>query len=130
MRAFHTHVIALTAVVLLAGAVTANAQPRRAAVVVVPRAEVVRPFFYDPFWGPWYPYGYMYPYAVSPESDVRTHVTPKDAAVYVDGFYAGVARMNELAWRILSHTETGRLRWYAAGIAAGSVVFIAVVLFL
>ena len=91
MRAFHTHVIALTAVVLLAGAVTANAQPRRAAVVVVPRAEVVRPFFYDPFWGPWYPYGYMYPYAVSPESDVRTHVTPKDAGVYVDGFYAGRA---------------------------------------
>jgi hypothetical protein len=38
--------------------------------------------------------------------------------------------MNELAWRILSRTETGRLRWYAAGIAAGSVVFIAVVLFL
>jgi len=49
---------------------------------------------------------------------------------FIDGFYTGVARMNELAWRILSRTETGRLRWYAAGIAAGSVVFIAVVLFL
>jgi NADH-quinone oxidoreductase subunit L len=49
---------------------------------------------------------------------------------FIDGFYTGVARMNELAWGILSRTETGRLRWYAAGIAAGSVVFIAVVLFL
>jgi len=49
---------------------------------------------------------------------------------FMDGFYAGVARMNEFAWRILSRTETGRLRWYAAGIAAGSVVFIAMVLFL
>ncbi len=53
-----------------------------------------------------------------------------DKGDFIDGFYAGVARMNELAWRILSRTETGRLRWYAAGIAAGSVVFIAVVLFL
>ena len=53
-----------------------------------------------------------------------------DKGDFIDGFYTGVARMNELAWHILSRTETGRLRWYAAGIAAGSVVFIAVVLFL
>jgi NADH-quinone oxidoreductase subunit L len=48
----------------------------------------------------------------------------------IDGFYTGVARVNEIAWRVLRRTETGRLRWYAAGIAAGSIVFIAVVLFL
>jgi NADH-quinone oxidoreductase subunit L len=53
-----------------------------------------------------------------------------DKGDFIDGFYTGVARMNELAWRILSRTETGQLRWYAAGIAAGAVVFIAVVLFL
>jgi NADH-quinone oxidoreductase subunit L len=47
----------------------------------------------------------------------------------IDGFYTGVARLNEIAWRVLRRTETGRLRWYAAGIAAGSIVFIAVVLF-
>jgi hypothetical protein len=29
----------------------------------------------------------------------------------------------------LSRTETGRVRWYAAGMAAGSVLFLAVVLF-
>jgi NADH-quinone oxidoreductase subunit L len=48
----------------------------------------------------------------------------------IDGFYTGVARVNEIAWRVLRSTETGKLRWYAAGIAAGSIVFIAVVLFL
>ena len=89
MSAFHKHLIALTAVMLLVGAVAANAQQRRASVIVVPRAEVVQPFFYDPFWGPWYTYGY--PFDVRPESDVRTHVTPKDTGVYVDGFYAGRA---------------------------------------
>ena len=49
---------------------------------------------------------------------------------FIDAFYAGVARLNEIAWRVLSRTETGKLRWYAAGIAAGSIVFIAMVLFL
>jgi len=53
-----------------------------------------------------------------------------DKGDFMDSFYTGVARMNEFTWRILSRTETGRLRWYAAGIAAGSVVFIALVLFL
>jgi hypothetical protein len=50
-----------------------------------------KPFFYDPFCGPWYPYGYAYPYNVRPEADIRTEVTPKDTAVYVDGYYAGHA---------------------------------------
>jgi len=53
-----------------------------------------------------------------------------DKGDFIDRFYAGVAWLNEFAWRVLRRTETGRLRWYAAGIAAGSVVFIAVVLFL
>jgi NADH-quinone oxidoreductase subunit L len=53
-----------------------------------------------------------------------------DKGDFIDGFYTGVARLNEFAWRVLRRTETGRLRWYAAGIAAGSIVFIAVVLFL
>jgi NADH-quinone oxidoreductase subunit L len=49
---------------------------------------------------------------------------------FIDDFYAGVARLTEFAWRLLRRTESGRLRWYAAGIAAGSIVYIAVVLFL
>ena len=38
--------------------------------------------------------------------------------------------LTELFYRGLSHTETGRVRWYAAAMAAGSVLFIAMVLFL
>jgi NADH-quinone oxidoreductase subunit L len=49
---------------------------------------------------------------------------------FVDAFYTGVARLTELFYRGLSRTETGRLRWYAAGMAVGSVLFIAMVLFL
>jgi NADH-quinone oxidoreductase subunit M len=41
-----------------------------------------------------------------------------DKGDFIDGFYTGVARLNEFAWRVLRRTETGRLRWYAAGIAA------------
>jgi NADH-quinone oxidoreductase subunit L len=51
-------------------------------------------------------------------------------ADFVDAFYTGVARLSELFYRGLSATETGRVRWYAAGMAAGSVLFVAVVLFL
>ena len=49
---------------------------------------------------------------------------------FVDGFYTGVARLTELFYRGLSQTETGRVRWYAMGMAAGSALFVAMVLFL
>lgn len=93
MSAIIKRVIALAAGMTLVGAVSASAQPR--GVVVVPRATIVRPFVSDPFWGPWYGFGYpyyAYPYAVRPDTDIKTHVTPKDAEVYVDGFYAGRAK--------------------------------------
>jgi hypothetical protein len=73
---------------------TADAQGRRHArrpAVIVGGyygSFVYDPFFYDPFFGPygWGPYGYPY-YTV--EAEVRVLVTPKDAEVYVDGYYAG-----------------------------------------
>jgi hypothetical protein len=83
--------VTLTIGLTLVGAVSASAQPRRRAVVVVPGVQVYRPFFYDPFWGSWYPYSYAYPYTLRPEADIRTEVTPKEAEVYVDGYYAGHA---------------------------------------
>jgi NADH-quinone oxidoreductase subunit L len=49
---------------------------------------------------------------------------------FVDAFYTGVAQLTERFYRGLSQTETGRVRWYAMGMAAGSVLFIAMVLFL
>jgi NADH-quinone oxidoreductase subunit L len=48
----------------------------------------------------------------------------------VDSIYKGLARLAEHSWRILSRTENGRLRWYAAGVAAGSVLFVAIAIFL
>ena len=47
---------------------------------------------------------------------------------FIDAFYTGVARFSEFSWRLLRRTENGRVRWYAAAITAGAVVFIAIVL--
>jgi NADH-quinone oxidoreductase subunit L len=47
---------------------------------------------------------------------------------FIDAFYNGVARLSELGWQALRATENGRVRWYAAWITAGTVVFIAIVL--
>jgi hypothetical protein len=51
-------------------------------------------YFYDPFFGPYPWWGRpAYPYRYYPVYDnravIRVIATPKDAAVYVDGFYAG-----------------------------------------
>jgi len=60
------------------------------------------PYYYDPFFyaDPWYGLQYPYPYpirpygygyrAYEPEASVRLEVKPKEAEVYVDGYYAGV----------------------------------------
>src|SRR5207244_6082967 len=54
-------------------------------------------FFADPWYGGFqYPYPYQYPIrpygyrTYQPEASVRLEVKPKDAEVYVDGYYAGV----------------------------------------
>jgi len=52
-------------------------------------------YFYDPFFGPypwWGPSAYAYPYfpVYDDRAEVRVLVTPKNAAVYVDGYYAGI----------------------------------------
>ena len=89
MKAF-TRGAAVAAVLLLASSIPASAQRLHARVVVVPR-----PFVYTPLYEPNYwsarPF-YAYPYAMgSVYGDVRTEITPKQAEVYVDGFYAGTA---------------------------------------
>jgi len=48
----------------------------------------------------------------------------------IDSIYDGLAGLAKLCYRFLSLTETGRLRWYAAWIAGGSALFIAIALFL
>jgi NADH-quinone oxidoreductase subunit L len=48
----------------------------------------------------------------------------------VDSIYEGLASLTTFCYRILSLTETGKLRWYAAWIAGGTVTFVALVMFL
>ncbi|HKB10844.1 MAG TPA: PEGA domain-containing protein [Vicinamibacterales bacterium] len=86
-----TLVVAITAF-----ASTASAQRfGRSRVVVV--GGYYRPFLYDPFWyDPWFaPYGFGWypPYRgayLAPEASVKFDVKPKQAEVYVDGYYAGI----------------------------------------
>jgi NADH-quinone oxidoreductase subunit L len=46
----------------------------------------------------------------------------------VDQLYRGLAALALALHRALSRTQTGRVRWYAAGVAAGAVVVIALVM--
>ncbi len=88
---------ALTVVLLVGSTATSEAQGRRRPVrVVVGGAYYYDPFFYsDPWYGaeqygyPLRPYGYGYRRA-EPEASVRVEVKPKEAEVYVDGYYAGI----------------------------------------
>ena len=48
----------------------------------------------------------------------------------VDSIYDGLASLAILCYRALSLTETGKLRWYAAWIAGGSAIFVAIAMFL
>jgi hypothetical protein len=87
----------LAVVGLVASATTTEAQGRRGGrgrVVVVQRGYYgyADPFWYaDPWYGSQYPWRpYPYGYYGTPEASVRLEVTPRDAEVYVDGYYAGV----------------------------------------
>jgi NADH-quinone oxidoreductase subunit L len=46
----------------------------------------------------------------------------------VDSIYVGLASVATFCYRVLSLTETGKLRWYAAWIAGGTVAFVAIVM--
>jgi PEGA domain len=85
-------VATLATIVVLAPSHTASAQwrgPGRHSTVFVGG------YFYDPFFGPypwWTPAVYGYPYfpVYDDRAQVKVLVTPKEAAVYVDGYYAGI----------------------------------------
>ena len=47
---------------------------------------------------------------------------------FIDSFYRGIARLAEALYGWLSSTETGRVRWYATAMAAGSVLFVGMML--
>jgi PEGA domain len=84
-----TRIAPVAAMLMLTPSIPTNAEPLHARVVVVPRPFVDAPL-YRPYY--WNAYPYAFPYAVgSVYGDVRTQITPKQAEVYVDGFYAGTA---------------------------------------
>jgi hypothetical protein len=78
-----------------------RAEPRRAPRPAPPRPSkrgthiFIGGYFYDPFFGPypWWPRGayppWYYP-VYDHHAEVRIACTPRHAAVYVDGFYAGL----------------------------------------
>ena len=90
---------ALAAVVFLGSARTTEAQGRRG-YGPARRVVVVGGYYASPYWmyDPWYGYdqwGYGYPppyryYNMDPGASVRLEVKPKEAEVYVDGYYAGI----------------------------------------
>ena len=53
-----------------------------------------------------------------------------DKRDFIDKFYDGLAALCRLCYRALSATQSGRMRWYAASIVAGTVVFVFIVLIL
>jgi hypothetical protein len=87
-------------VVVIGSASTTEAQGfrRRGRVVVVGGYYPYYPYYANPYWfgDPWYG-GYAYPwrpygpfgYYGYPEGSIRFEVTPRDAEVYIDGYYAG-----------------------------------------
>jgi NADH-quinone oxidoreductase subunit L len=54
------------------------------------------------------------------------HINKNDV---IDAMYTGIARLTEAMYRWLRLTQTGLVRWYAASIAIGSAVFLAIVVF-
>jgi NADH-quinone oxidoreductase subunit L len=49
---------------------------------------------------------------------------------FFNSIYDGLASLAASSWRLLSRTETGLVRWYAAGVAVGTVVLVAIALLL
>jgi NADH-quinone oxidoreductase subunit L len=49
---------------------------------------------------------------------------------FIDAIYGGVTALAQAGHAVLSRSETGRMRWYAGWIAAGSLAALAVALFL
>lgn len=98
-------IVALVCLAILAAILPVSVQAQRRGGRVPPhppghfavRGHVVfvGGYFYDPHFGPYpwwgpgvYPYWYVPVHGV--RASVRVIATPKEAAVYVDGFYAGI----------------------------------------
>ena len=90
---------ALVGVMSVAWPATSQAQFRRGRVPV--RTVVVAPYYYSPLWydpfffdaqwgGVYGPYGPYRRYNIDPGGSIKLEVKPRQAEVYVDGYYAGI----------------------------------------
>jgi hypothetical protein len=84
---------ALAVIALIASATPTQAQGYHghSHVVVTGGYYYANPYFFAGYgypypWAPYPPYGY---YGFDPDASLRIEVTPRDAEVYVDGYYAG-----------------------------------------
>jgi NADH-quinone oxidoreductase subunit L len=49
---------------------------------------------------------------------------------FIDAFYRGITRLTQYCHQGLSQTQTGKVRWYTGGVAAGTAILIAMAVFL
>ena len=104
------------ALALVAGLALAWACARRPAVTLVQRLWVAG-------WGFDWLYNRLFVRPV-------IWVANANSADAIDFLYRGLAALARFGNRAFALTETGKLRWYAAAIAGGTILFVAVVMFL
>jgi NADH-quinone oxidoreductase subunit L len=82
----------------------------------------VHKFFYSG-WG----FDWLYDKIFVKPTIFLAHINRND---FIDLFYNGLAAVTAFIHRILSRTQTGKLRWYAMGLAAGAILTITIIVFL
>ena len=92
------------------------------AAVATPAGRVLHRFWFSD-WGMDWLYDRLFVWPV-------VWLAKVNKADAIDSIYDGLASLAALSHRIVSLTETGKLRWYAAWIAGGSAVIVAIVMFL
>jgi hypothetical protein len=97
MRRKSVFVVFMAALTVMTALSLASADPQRGPRRPAKRGVVVfvGGYFYDPFFGPypWWPrvgWAHSYYPLFDEPAELRLQVTPRDTAVYVDGYYAGV----------------------------------------
>ena len=91
-----------------------------AALLAPPLSRVLHRFWFSDWGMDWF-YDHAFVHPVNWFARV-------DKSDWVDLIYTGIARFCRVSYDGLRTTENGKLRWYAAGIALGTVIFIAVVM--
>jgi NADH-quinone oxidoreductase subunit L len=93
-----------------------------ASLAETPWGARLRRFWFSGWGFDWlYNHLFVYPY------EWLAHINREDI---VDSFYDGVAILSEFINAGLSDLQTGRMRWYALGIAAGAIILVGIVVFL